>query len=98
MRLRAKSTATAMLGMDMGGMPQQDGQPQQPQKKPGVRAAEGHPRRRLSVRREAARMARTPRHFFSRPAMPYLQLELFPVAATCSRVANARWKRPARCR
>ena len=36
-RLRAKSTATAMLGMDMGGMPQQDGQPQQPQKKPGVR-------------------------------------------------------------
>ena len=36
-RLRAKSTATAILGMDMGGMRQQDGQPQQPQKKPGVR-------------------------------------------------------------
>jgi hypothetical protein len=36
-RLRAKSTATAILGMDMGGMQQQDGQPQQPQKKPGMR-------------------------------------------------------------
>jgi hypothetical protein len=36
-RLRAKSTATAILGMDMGGMQQQDGQPQQQQKKPGMR-------------------------------------------------------------
>ena len=36
-RLRAKSTATAMLGMDMGGMQQQNGQPQQQQKKPGMR-------------------------------------------------------------
>jgi hypothetical protein len=35
-RVRTKSTASALLGMDMGGM-QQDGQPQQQQKKPGVR-------------------------------------------------------------
>ena len=39
-RLRAKSTATAMLGMDFGGMEQQEdgeGQPQQQQKKPGMK-------------------------------------------------------------
>jgi hypothetical protein len=36
-RLRAKSTATAILGLDMGGMRQQDGQSQPQQKKPGVR-------------------------------------------------------------
>ena len=36
-RLRAKSTASAMLGMDMDGMRQQEGQPQQQQKKPGMR-------------------------------------------------------------
>jgi hypothetical protein len=35
--VRTKSTASALLGMDMGGMQQQDGQPQQQQKKPGVR-------------------------------------------------------------
>ncbi len=39
-RLRAKSTATAMLGMDFGGMQQMDegnGTQQQPQKKPSVK-------------------------------------------------------------
>ena len=36
-RLRAKSTATAILALNMGRMPQDDGQPQQPQKKPGMR-------------------------------------------------------------
>ena len=37
-RLRAKSSATAMLGMDFGDMPQEDGEgQQQPQKKPSVK-------------------------------------------------------------
>lgn len=36
-RVRTKSTATALLGMDMGGMQQDNGQPQQQQKKPGMR-------------------------------------------------------------
>jgi hypothetical protein len=37
-RLRAKSSATAMLGMDFGDMPQEDSQGQpQPQKKPSVK-------------------------------------------------------------
>ena len=36
-RVRTKSTASALLGMDMSGMQQQDGQPQQQQKKPGMR-------------------------------------------------------------
>ena len=36
-RVRTKSTATALLGMDMGEMQQDDGQPQQQQKKPSVK-------------------------------------------------------------
>jgi hypothetical protein len=36
-RVRTKSTASALLGMDMDGMQQDNGQPQQQQKKPGVR-------------------------------------------------------------
>ena len=36
-RVRTKSTASALLGMDMDGMQQQDGQPQQQQKKRGMR-------------------------------------------------------------
>ena len=36
-RVRTKSTATALLGMDMGEMQQEDGQPQPQQKKPSVK-------------------------------------------------------------